>query len=118
MKNYNNYALGKWIKGDGEGTPLYNALTGEEIGRASSKGLDFSQMMDYARKTGGPALRKMTFQERGLMLKRLALHLHSIKGKFYPISFQTGATKIDSWIDIEGGIGNLFTNASLRRQFP
>ena len=118
MKNYNNYALGKWIKGDGEGTPLYNAITGEEIGRASSKGLDFSQMMDYARKTGGPALRKMTFQERGLMLKKLALHLHSIKGKFYPISFQTGATKIDSWIDIEGGIGNLFTNASLRRQFP
>jgi oxepin-CoA hydrolase/3-oxo-5,6-dehydrosuberyl-CoA semialdehyde dehydrogenase len=75
-------------------------------------------MMDYARKTGGPALRKMTFQERGLMLKKLALHLHSIKTKFYPISFQTGATKIDSWIDIEGGIGNLFTNASLRRQFP
>ena len=73
-------------------------------------------MMNYARKVGGPALRKMTFQE-GLMLK-LALHLHSIKGRFYPVSFQTGATKIDSWIDIEGGIGNLFTNASLRRQFP
>ena len=52
------------------------------------------------------------------MLKTLALHLHSIKEKFYPISFLTGATKIDSWIDIEGGIGNLFTNASLRRQFP
>ena len=75
-------------------------------------------MMDYARKTGGPALRRMTFQERGLMLKKLALHLHSIKEKFYPISFLTGATKLDSWIDIEGGIGNLFTNASLRRQFP
>ena len=118
MKDYQNYALGKWIKGDGEGTPLYNALTGKQIGKASSKGLDFSEMMSYARKIGGPALRKMTFQERGLMLKKLAFHLHSIKGKFYPISAQTGATKIDSWIDIEGGIGNLFTNASLRRQFP
>jgi len=118
MKNYENYALGKWITGDGEGTQLHNAITGQIIGKASSKGLDFSQMMDYARKIGGPALRKMTFQERGLMLKKLALHLHSIKTKFYPISFQTGATKIDSWIDIEGGIGNLFTNASLRRQFP
>ena len=118
MKNYNNYALGKWIKGDGNGTILHNAITGEEIGTASSKGLDFSEMMEYARKIGGPTLRKMTFQERGLMLKKLALHLHSIKGKFYPISFKTGATKIDSWIDIEGGIGNLFTNASLRRQFP
>ena len=118
MKQYENYVLGNWIKGDGEGTPLFNAITGEEIGRASSKGLDFSQMMNYARKTGGPALRKMTFQQRGLMLKKLALHLHSIKGKFYPESYKTGATKIDSWIDIEGGIGNLFTNASLRRQFP
>ena len=75
-------------------------------------------MMDYARRTGGPALRKMTFQERGLMLKALALHLHSIKNKFYALSAQTGATKIDSWIDIEGGIGNIFTNASLRKQFP
>ena len=118
MKKYENYVLGNWIKGDGEGTPLFNAITGEEIGRASSEGLDFSQMMHYARKTGGPALRKMTFQQRGLMLKKLALHLHLIKGKFYPESYKTGATKIDSWIDIEGGIGNLFTNASLRRQFP
>ena len=118
MKNYENYTLGKWIVGDGEGTPLFNAITGEELGRASSQGLDFAEMMRYARKVGGPSLRKMTFQERGLMLKKLALHLHSIKNKFYPVSFQTGATKIDSWIDIEGGIGNLFTNASLRRQFP
>ncbi|MAO71811.1 MAG: phenylacetic acid degradation bifunctional protein PaaZ [Flavobacteriales bacterium] len=118
MKNYENYAFGKWIKGDGDGTPLFNAINGEKIGTAGSKGLDFSDMMDYARKTGGPALRRMTFQERGLMLKKLALHLHSIKEKFYPISFLTGATKVDSWIDIEGGIGNLFTNASLRRQFP
>ena len=118
MRNYENYALGKWTKGDGEGTPLYNAITAEEIGRASSKGLDFSEMMSYARKVGGPKLRKMTFQQRGLMLKALALHLHSIKNKFYALSAQTGATKVDSWIDIEGGIGNIFANASLRKNFP
>jgi len=118
MRNYDNYALGKWIKGDGAGTPLFNAITGEEIGRASSKGLDFSEMMSYARKVGGPTLRKMTFQERGLMLKALALHLHSIKNKFYALSSETGATKVDSWIDIEGGIGNIFANASLRKNFP
>jgi oxepin-CoA hydrolase/3-oxo-5,6-dehydrosuberyl-CoA semialdehyde dehydrogenase len=118
MKNYENYALGKWTKGDGEGTPLYNAITAEEIGRASSKGLDFSEMMSYARKVGGAKLRKMTFQQRGLMLKALALHLHSIKNKFYALSAQTGATKVDSWIDIEGGIGNIFANASLRKNFP
>jgi oxepin-CoA hydrolase/3-oxo-5,6-dehydrosuberyl-CoA semialdehyde dehydrogenase len=118
MRNYANYALGNWTKGDGEGTPLFNAITAKEIGRASSKGLDFSEMMSYARKVGGSKLRKMTFQERGLMLKALALHLHSIKNKFYALSAKTGATKVDSWIDIEGGIGNIFANASLRKNFP
>jgi oxepin-CoA hydrolase/3-oxo-5,6-dehydrosuberyl-CoA semialdehyde dehydrogenase len=118
MRNYDNYALGKWKKGDGEGTPLYNAINGDQIGTATSKGLDFSEMMNYAREVGGPVLRKMTFQERGLMLKALALHLHSIKNKFYALSAETGATKIDSWIDIEGGIGNIFANASLRKNFP
>jgi oxepin-CoA hydrolase / 3-oxo-5,6-dehydrosuberyl-CoA semialdehyde dehydrogenase len=112
-----NYAQGKWIDGDGEGKPLFNALTGVQIAEASSKGLDFAEMMNYARTVGGPALAKMTFQERGLMLKALALHLMSVKKKFYALSAQTGATKVDSWIDIEGGIGNLFANASLRRQF-
>jgi len=118
MKNYKNYALGSWVKGDGEGTALFNSISGNQIGIASSKGLDFAEMMNYARKTGGPALRKMTFQERGLMLKALALHLHSVKNKFYSLSSETGATKIDSWIDIEGGIGNVFANASLRKNFP
>jgi oxepin-CoA hydrolase/3-oxo-5,6-dehydrosuberyl-CoA semialdehyde dehydrogenase len=52
------------------------------------------------------------------MLKALALHLRNHLPKFYELSYQTGATKADSWIDIEGGIGNLFANASLRRKFP
>ena len=118
MKSYNNYALGEWIKGDGVGTPLFNAITGHQLGTASSKGLDFTEMMNYARTVGGPSLRDMTFQQRGLMLKALALHLHSIKNKFYALSSETGATKLDSWIDIEGGIGNIFANASLRKNFP
>jgi len=113
-----NYATGKWIEGEGEGQQLFNAITGEQIASASSKGLDFSDMLDYARKTGGPALRKMTFQERGRMLKALALHLDGKKENFYKVSWATGATRADSWVDIEGGIGNLFTYASLRRQFP
>ena len=113
-----NYALGKWTAGEGEGQALYNAITGAKIAETSSKGLDFGEMMDYAREVGGPTLRKMTFHERGRMLKALALHLISIKDKFYALSAQTGATKLDSWIDIEGGIGNLFAYASLRKQFP
>ena len=78
----------------------------------------FAEMMNYARKVGGPALRKMTFQERGRMLKALALHLTEKKETFYKVSWATGATRGDSWVDIEGGIGNLFAYASLRRQFP
>ena len=113
-----NYVLGKWTEGDGDGQPLFNAVNGNLIATATTKGLDFSSILDYGRKTGSPALRKMTFQERGRMLKALALHLFNQKEKFYPVSYQTGATRADSWIDIEGGIGNLFSNASLRRNLP
>ncbi|MBI1836382.1 MAG: phenylacetic acid degradation bifunctional protein PaaZ [Flavobacteriia bacterium] len=118
MQRYQNYALGKWFDGEGVETNVYNAITGDKIGEVSSAGLDYEAMLVYARKTGGHALRKMTFQERGRMLKALALHLMEKKNKYYEISSWTGATKIDSWIDIEGGIGNLFANASLRKQFP
>jgi len=113
-----NYALGNWINGEGDGQMLYNAITGAEYATASSKGLDFEKMCEYARIVGGPKLRKMTFHERGLMLKALAIHLMEKKDLFYKISWATGATKIDSWVDIEGGIGNLFAYSSLRRQFP
>ncbi len=113
-----NFALGKWITGDGEGQNLYNAITGDPIANTSSKGLDFEAMCHYGRSIGGPKLQKMTFHERGRMLRALALHLLSKKDEFYKISWATGATKTDSWVDIEGGIGNLFAYASLRRQFP
>lgn len=116
--NLQNYALGQWVEGIGKGQPLYNAITGDVVANASSEGLDFKSMLDYARKTGGSRLRKMTFHERGRMLKALALHLLERKDQFYKISWATGATKADSWVDIEGGIGNLFSYASLRRQFP
>jgi oxepin-CoA hydrolase / 3-oxo-5,6-dehydrosuberyl-CoA semialdehyde dehydrogenase len=113
-----NYAEGKWVNGTKEGEILHNAVTGAAIYTASSDGLDFGAMMQYARKTGGPALRKLTFQERGRMLKALAMYLMERKEQFYTISAMTGATRSDSWVDIEGGIGNLFSYASLRRQFP
>lgn len=113
-----NYAEGKWVTSKNEGERLHNAITGDVIYTASSEGLDFGAMMDYARKVGGPALRKLTFHERGRMLKALALYLLERKEYFYTVSSYTGATRTDSWVDIEGGIGNLFANASLRRQFP
>ncbi|PBQ34300.1 phenylacetic acid degradation bifunctional protein PaaZ [Sphingobacteriaceae bacterium] len=118
MNQLHNYACGQWVAGSEKGQDLFNAITGETIATTSSRGLDFGMMCDYARNVGGPKLRKMTFQERGLMLKALALHLMSKKEEFYKVSWATGATRIDSWVDIEGGIGNLFSYASLRRQFP
>jgi oxepin-CoA hydrolase/3-oxo-5,6-dehydrosuberyl-CoA semialdehyde dehydrogenase len=118
MYTVENYILGKWIKGDGDGQLLYNAYTGAPIANATTKGIDFAQVVHYARNQGNPVLRKMSFHERGLMLRALALHLREHLDKFYAVSYQTGATKADSWVDIEGGIGNLFAYASLRRKFP
>jgi oxepin-CoA hydrolase / 3-oxo-5,6-dehydrosuberyl-CoA semialdehyde dehydrogenase len=118
MIKLGNFISGKWIDGDGDGQLLFNAVTGTPIASATTKGIDFAAAVTYARTIGNPALRKMTFQERGRMLRALALHLLERKDIFYKISYQTGATKIDSWIDIEGGIGNLFSNASLRRKLP
>lgn len=118
MQRYQSYILGQWTDGEGVETNLYNAITGEKIGETSSQGFDYESILAYGRRTGGEKLRKMTFQERGRMLKALALHLLTKKDRYYQVSAWTGATKVDSWIDIEGGIGNLFANASLRRQFP
>jgi len=118
MNKLGNYITGNWITGDGAGQALYNAVNGEAITAASTKGLDFKGILEYGRTVGNTALRKYTFHERGRMLKALAVHLMAHKEKFYQISYQSGATKADSWIDIEGGIGNLFANASLRRKFP
>ena len=118
MKQLENYILGNWVKGDGEGQTLYHAVNGDAIATATTRGLDFAAVLHYARQRGNPALRKMSFHERGLMLRALALHLREHLPEFYQISYQTGATKADSWVDLEGGIGNLFAYASLRKKFP
>ncbi len=114
-----SYVLGKWVEGSGNFRPLHNAVTGEKIGEVSSAGIDFKAVHGYAREVGGPKLRKMTFHERGRMLKALAMYLHERRKQFYPISALTGATKRDSWVDIDGGIGTLFVFASKgRRELP
>lgn len=118
MHKLENYITGTWIQGDGDGTILHNAVTGIPIATATTSGIDMQAALQYARHKGNTALRQMSFYERGRMLRALALHLREHLEKFYAISYQTGATKTDSWIDIEGGIGNLFANASLRRKFP
>ncbi len=113
-----NYILGRWVSGAGTGVPQYNAYTGEVIATVSSEGIDFGEVLEYGRSTGSPTLRRMTFHDRGRMLKAMAMYLLERKEKYYGVSHLTGATKADSWVDIEGGIGNLFAYASLRRRFP
>lgn len=117
MTKLENFSCGQWLAHDGEGIPQYNAVTGDLIATCGSEGLSFGDMATYARKVGNNNLRKMTFQQRGMMLKKLALFLHKRRLNYYPVSYQTGATKADSWIDIDGGIGTLFAYASLRKQF-
>ncbi len=119
MTKLKSYAQGEWVEGTSSGAELVHAVTGERIGEATSEGLDFKGMLQYARDKGNPALRSMTFHERARMLKEMARYLMERKEEFYKLSEATGATKIDSWIDIEGGIGTFFAYSSKgRREFP
>src|SRR5215472_15568963 len=107
-----SYAAGKWRTGTGGGAALRDATTGELIAHASAEGLDAAAMLAWAREVGGPNLRRLTFHERAALLKALAKDLSEHKEEYYPVSFATGATRGDSWIDIDGGISTLFVYAS------
>lgn len=113
-----HYIRGTWLNPSAtDTTPLLHAVNGKTVAHVGNESLDFQSILEYGRRIGNPNLRRLTFQQRGLMLKRLALHLLKHKEVFYEASWATGATRSDAWIDIEGGIGNLFSYASLRRQF-
>jgi oxepin-CoA hydrolase/3-oxo-5,6-dehydrosuberyl-CoA semialdehyde dehydrogenase len=107
-----SYVAGKWHEGGRDGALLRDATTGAVVAQASTQGIDFAGALDHARRVGGPALRQMTFHERAAILKALAKHLTEKKDEFYALSYATGATRSDSWIDIDGGIATLFVFAS------
>ena len=107
-----SYIQGRWFAGEGEAQQLRDATTGQVIASASSTGIDFKATLRYAREVGGPALRQLTFHQRAALLKQLAKKLGEYKDEFYTLSYATGATKTDSWIDIDGGFGTLFAYAS------
>jgi len=114
-----NLVLDQWVDGDGDGTILTNAVNGKPVASITSAGLDFGGMLNHARTTGGANLRKLTFHERGEMLKALALYLQEHKKEFYALSTATGATRSDSWVDIDGGISTLFVfSGKGRREMP
>jgi oxepin-CoA hydrolase/3-oxo-5,6-dehydrosuberyl-CoA semialdehyde dehydrogenase len=107
-----SYSCGTWFRAKDEGTPLLDASTGEEVSRISSTGLNLAAMTTYAREVGGPALRALTFHERAAALKATAKMLGEHKEEFYALSARTGATQRDSMVDIDGGIGTVFSIAS------
>lgn len=114
-----NLVKDQWVEGDGDGTVLTSAVSGDPVASITSEGLDFRGMLDHARAVGGANLRRLTFHERGDMLKALAQYLMEHKKEFYGLSTTTGATKNDSWIDIDGGISTLFVFSSKgRREMP
>ncbi|HEY6917090.1 MAG TPA: phenylacetic acid degradation bifunctional protein PaaZ [Allosphingosinicella sp.] len=121
MKTLNllNYAQDGWYAASGGLAEVQSAVTGEVIATTGSQGLDFKAMLDHARKVGGPTLRAMTFHERAWMLKDLANAIMARKEELYELNYQTGATRNDGWIDIEGGAGTLYSFSSKgRRELP
>lgn len=118
-KKLGNWVLGRWLEGDGDGKLLTSAIDGNAVARISSDGLDFGDVLQHARTVGGTNLRKLTFHERAEMLKALAQYLMEHKRELYALSTQTGATKADSWVDIDGGISTLFVYSGKgRREMP
>jgi oxepin-CoA hydrolase/3-oxo-5,6-dehydrosuberyl-CoA semialdehyde dehydrogenase len=114
-----NYAEDRWVAGSGEPAELRSAVTGDVVALASSRGLDFAGMARFAREQGGPALRALTFHQRAAMLKALAEALTARKQELYELSYETGATKGDTWIDVDGGIGTFAVYQSKgRRELP
>ena len=107
-----SYVCGGWHESAADGALLRDATTGAVVAQASTEGVDFRATLDYARRVGGPALRDLTFHQRAALIKQLAKFLTDRKDEFYALSYATGATKADSWIDIDGGISTLFVFAS------
>ncbi|WP_433470426.1 phenylacetic acid degradation bifunctional protein PaaZ [Saccharomonospora azurea] len=114
-----SYVGGEWRTAADEGTPLHDAVTGEEVARVSSTGIDMGAALEYGRRVGGPALRELTFHQRAALLKALASHLREHRDELYALSARTGATRGDSMFDVDGGIGVLFSYSSKgRRELP
>src|SRR5262245_49371139 len=119
MKPLQSYAQDAWVAPGGQLTTIPSAVTFEPVAQIGTGVRDFGAMLHHARRVGGPALRALTFHDRAKVLKALADAVMARKDELYALSYQTGATKADGWIDIEGGAGTLFAYASKgRRELP
>ncbi|PKW17374.1 phenylacetic acid degradation bifunctional protein PaaZ [Saccharopolyspora spinosa] len=119
MAALRSYVNGDWHAPSDNGVPLHDAVTGEEVARVSSAGIDMGAVLAHGRSRGGPALAELTFHQRAALLKSLASHLREHREELYALSARTGATLGDSKFDIDGGIGVLFGYSSKgRRELP
>ncbi len=113
-----SYVSGQWTAPP-DGRPVRDAVTGEEVARISSDGIDLGAALDYGRRVGGPALRALTFHERAALAKAVGGMLREHRDELYALSARTGATLGDSKFDVDGGIGVLLSYASqARRELP
>jgi len=114
-----SYIGGAWVDPADDGRPVLDAVTGDEVARVSSAGIDFGAALGYGRSVGGPALRELTFHQRAALLKSVGLLLREHRQELYALSARTGATLADSKFDVDGGIGVLLSYASkARRELP
>ncbi|MQY09202.1 phenylacetic acid degradation bifunctional protein PaaZ [Actinomadura macrotermitis] len=112
------YVSGTWQTPQDEGAPIHDAVTGQEVARVSSAGIDFGAALAYGRRQGA-GLRELTFHQRASLLKALASHLNEHREELYALSAHAGATLADARIDVDGGIGTLFAFSSKgRREMP
>ena len=114
MITLQSYLCGQWREGEGGNATLHNPSTGEAIAQCSTRGLDLQAALAYARDVGGPALRKLTFAERGALLKRMSTVLHESREELVDASTKNnGATRGDAKFDVDGAIGTLAFYAKL-----
>ncbi|WP_404430639.1 phenylacetic acid degradation bifunctional protein PaaZ [Microbacterium lacus] len=108
-----------WTPAAADGTDVRDASTGEIVTRVSTDGLDLAEALEYGRAVGQASIGALTFHERAVLLKKFALALTERKDELYALSARTGATTADSWVDIDGGIGVLFSySGKARRELP
>ena len=117
MTPLQSYIAGRWI-GQQPAQALRSAIDGTVVAHTHAEAIDFAEALAYARSVGLPALAKTDFQQRAAMLKALAKYLGERKEELYALSFHTGATRADGWVDIEGGSGTLFAYASMAKELP
>ncbi len=107
-----SFIADRWV-GQQAAQSLHSAINGIEVAQTHSEPIDFGEAVHHARTVGLPNLLKLDFQERAQRLKALAKYLGEHKETLYAISAHTGATRVDSWVDIEGGAGTLFAYAGM-----